>query len=243
MKIQIGFNARYIPLSSILLEVRIVIVPIALFLPKKTTKYNIIYIHGSYLWYTFHVKSLKSWNQDPWAERVQPAMKSAVLRSLEAVGVLDPKKTRRGRLHKDISHDRSDGTGIFTDPWMVDVYGKVVGKSTNGPWFLWVLASKKSFCSNFLGSPWSWYMSYLNPQNMRGTAHDCSRQSQGLQVMHLQSWKGVPCWWWEPLTMSQSESSDGQKKPWLNPYYFQRCYYYWWKRSGDHHLGCIKPCK
>ena len=48
--------------------------------------------------------------------------------------------------------------GIFTDPWMVDVYGKFVGKSTNPPWLLWVRLKMKSFCSNFLGSPWSWYV-------------------------------------------------------------------------------------
>ena len=64
--------------------------------------------------------------QDPWAERVQPAMKAAVLRSLEAVGVLDLKTRVPPTQGYIISHDRSDGTGIFTDPWMVDVYGKLM---------------------------------------------------------------------------------------------------------------------
>ena len=116
-------------------------------------------------------------------------------------------RSRRGPRREDLPtqgyipwqiHGRN---GIFTDPWMVDVYGKFVGKSTNPPWLLWVRLKMKSVCSNFLGSPWSWYMSYLKPQNRRGTAHDCSRQSQGPQVMDLQSHQGVPLWWWEPLTM------------------------------------------
>ena len=34
----------------------------------------------------------------------------------------------------EIWPDRIHGIGIFTDPWMVDVYGKLVGKCTKNPW-------------------------------------------------------------------------------------------------------------
>ena len=51
-------------------------------------------------------------------------------------------------------------------------------------------------------------MSYLNPQNRRWTAYDCSRQSQGSQVMDLQSRRGG-----SPLVVGATYNEKGIEPP------------------------------
>ena len=76
-------------------------------------------------------------------------MKSAVLRSLEAVGVLDAKT----RLHKDISHDRSMGGTVYLPihEWLMFM----VNSSVNLPTLLVAMgkAQNEIVLLQFFGKP------------------------------------------------------------------------------------------
>ena len=56
--------------------------------------------------------------------------------------------------------------GIFTDPWMVDFYGKLAGKYISVPWMLWVRKSFEAVKHLFLytvPNGWELGVPFCNP--------------------------------------------------------------------------------
>ena len=116
-------------------------------------------------------------------------------------------RSRRGPRREDLPtqgyipwqiHGRN---GIFTDPWMVDVYGKFVGKSTNPPWFLWVKLQRNRVAPIFweahgVGICHIWSLKTGDGQPM--IAVGSLKVPRWWTFNHT---RGVPLWWWEPLTM------------------------------------------
>ena len=65
------------------------------------------------------------------------------------------------------------------------------------------------------------------------------------QCIHIFFVKGQ---WWEKLSVEKTFTEtmtlgDGWNPVACSSWYFVISSYSWWKKSGDHHLGCIKPRK